>query len=145
MSRVPILQVHSTAPSLIIDGAWCARLVLKPEGGACSCQRFGPEERQGSPPPVFEMTGRDWAAVAPRTRVQLVVLPGVPPLLFVTEPRWGLETCEGGKARAPVPIGHRSRVLSRPPVVPLCILYPVPDLCGRLPRAGRGGAAPTRT
>lgn len=35
---------------------------------------------------AFEMMGRDWVAV---TRVQLFVQPGVPPLLFVSEGRWG--------------------------------------------------------
>lgn len=54
-------------------------------------------------PAAFEMTGHDWVAVARRTRVQLVVQPGVPPLLFVSEGRWGPRDWEGGKRRAPRP------------------------------------------
>lgn len=42
--------------------------------------------RTGHGPRPFEMMGHDWVAA---TRVHLVVQPGVPPLLFVSEGRWG--------------------------------------------------------
>lgn len=141
-------QVHSTAPSLIIDG-WVCQRYSEPREERAACSSLGAESthmgragRQGTSevrqavcqPAVFKMTGHDWVVVARRTRVQLVVLPGV---LFVSEDRWGLRDWEGGKERAPrptrptpVPIGHRFRVLSRPPGRLLCVLYLLPPVGG---------------
>lgn len=74
---------------------------------------------------AFEMMGHDWVAA---TRVHLFVQPGVPPLLFVSEGRWGPECLpqgwedwEGGKERAPRPHArpHRSSVQCTLP--PACL------------------------
>lgn len=118
ISRVSGCGLHSMAPSLIIDGV-CARVILNPErSGACSLRAAASQQQQqqqqgkrhrGAPsslagslactvrtqpavlrtghgPRPFEMMGHDWVAA---TRVHLVVQPGVPPLLFVSEGRWG--------------------------------------------------------
>lgn len=165
ISRVSHAQVvHSTAPSLIIDGA-CARLILNPERSvqpAAACSRAKGREGKASRcaclyparcgrATAFEMMGHDWVAA---TRVHLFVQPGVPPLLFVSEGRWGQSTClKGGRlggrrpGPTPVPIGHRFSVLSRPPACAgYCVYW---NFCGRLPRAPeacwRGGTAPTWT
>lgn len=136
----PCAVVHSTALSLIIDGV-CARLILKPErsvqpAAACSSRAryLGRARHRGAPglyparcgrAMAFEMMGHDWVAA---TRVHLFVQPGVPPLLFVSEGRWGpeylpqgWEDWEGGKERAPRPHArpHRSSVQCTLP--PACL------------------------
>lgn len=141
ISRVSHVQAaHSTALSLIIDGV-CARLILKPErsvqpAAACSSRAryLGRARHRGAPglyparcgrAMAFEMMGHDWVAA---TRVHLFVQPGVPPLLFVSEGRWGpeylpqgWEDWEGGKERAPRPHArpHRSSVQCTLP--PACL------------------------
>lgn len=116
ISRVSGCGLHSTAPSLIIDGV-CARVILNPErSGACSLRAASsfaaaaaaagqkasrcawqsgwqsglyctyPARCAADGPRPFEMMGHDWVAA---TRVHLFVQPGVPPLLFVSEGRWG--------------------------------------------------------
>lgn len=131
---------HSTAPSLIIDGA-CARVILNPERSvqpAAALQqsqagsaRQGKERRRGTPGHVpgplrtghglcCEMMGRDWVAA---TRVHLLVQPGVPPLLFVSEGRWGPVVghlpqgweCEDWEGGTPVAVGRRFSALYRSP------------------------------
>lgn len=79
------------------------------------------------------MMGRDWVAA---TRVHLFVQPGVPPLLFVSEGRWGpavghlpqgweCEDWEGGKGRAPRPHARRRSVQCTLPFTRLGHIVPL--------------------